>query len=63
MASGGVGRVEPLAERTHAMLPGQPECGGPRSKSSVSYGSKHVEIKYHWVREHADPDGGFGRPH
>ena len=21
--------------------------------------SKHIEIKYHWVREHADPDGEF----
>ena len=22
--------------------------------------SKHIEIKYHWVREHVDPDGEFG---
>ena len=21
--------------------------------------SKHIEIKYHWVREHVDPDGLF----
>ena len=21
--------------------------------------SKHIKIKYHWVREHADPDGEF----
>ena len=21
--------------------------------------SKHIEIKYHWVREHADPEGEF----
>ena len=21
--------------------------------------SKHIEIKYHWVREHVDPDGEF----
>ena len=31
MASGGVGRVGHLAEQTHAILPGQPECGGPSS--------------------------------
>ena len=22
--------------------------------------SRHIEIKYHWVREHVDPDGEFG---
>ena len=22
--------------------------------------SKHIEIKYNWVREHVDPDGEFG---
>ena len=35
MALGGVGRVGPLAERTHATLPGQPECGGSCPQSGI----------------------------
>ena len=57
VASGGVGQVGPSADETHSQSAEDLALNPVYHKRS-----KHIDIKYHWVKEPANPDGSFGRP-
>ena len=56
MALGGVVRIATPNARTPPYFPAENLAVNPVYHKR----SKHIEIKYHWVREHVDPDGEFG---
>ena len=59
MASGGVDRTGTSIVRTHSILPDSQSARDLALNPVFHKRSKHIEIKYHWVREHVDPEGRF----